>query len=121
MPELELTPRKLEPWFGVLMTQNSKDQDTFSGEPFPGVRLIETLYVRNPLAQGKRRREDWFAEIYVTLPAGCFGVKDNEVKGCGFDSDRAGARAVALSNLSQQIQPMIRNLELLGLLNPANS
>jgi len=44
------------------MTQNSKDQDTFSGEPFPGVRLIETLYVRNPLAQGKRRREDWFAE-----------------------------------------------------------
>jgi hypothetical protein len=115
MPEPELVPRKLESWFGVLMTPDPKHPNAFSGEPCPGVRFTEVLHVQNHRAQGKRRGEDWSVTIYVTLPAS-FGMPATEIKGWGFDSDRAGARAQALSNLNQQLKPLIQNLEFLGLL-----
>ena len=116
MPEPELSPRKLEPWFGVLMTPDPKDPCVFSGNPCEGIRLTEVLHAQNPRATtSKRRGEDWSVTVYVTLPAG-FDIPSTEIKGWGFDSDRAGARAQALSKLKQQLKPLIQNLEFLNIL-----
>ena len=112
MPELKNPD--FSTWFETPMVQDQKDPNVSHGEPREGVLLVETLYVQNPLAKGKRRGEDWTATIEVSLPSDC--ILDTVAKGTGFESDRSEARARAIANLKEQLDPMIQNLVFLGVL-----
>lgn len=110
----ELNTPDFSTWLGIPMVEDQEDPNVFHGDSRDGVILVETLYVQNPLAQGKRRGEDWGAMVQVNLP--CDSVLDTVAQGSGFESSRAEARARALAKLKENLDPMIQNLVFLGVL-----
>lgn len=114
MPESKLSAPDFSTWFGAPMVQDPNDPAIFRAEPSEGIYLVETLYVQNPRAQGKRRGEDWSATIRLHLPID--DLLDQGVQGVGFESNRAEARASAVVKLKEQLEPLIQKLGFLGLL-----